>query len=170
MKTSEDIIEDVIEREGGYVYNERDRGGHTKYGITLETLSDWRGVQVSIEDVKLLSRIEAVEIYRDRYLTAPGLHLIADAAVRGLVVDMAVNHGPANAVKMLQQAAHVFADGRFGPKTKSAVNRMTPAALYRRLLAVRGRFYGRIISRDHSQAVFASGWLNRLAEFIEDTP
>lgn len=170
MRSAEDFIDAIIDREGGYVDHNDDRGGPTKFGVTLRTLDNWRDGPVTAEDVQRLTRGEAAEIYRQRYLIEPGLHLIADVAVRALAVDMSVNHGPHNAVKMLQQAAHVLADGRFGPKTQTAVNRMTPAALYRRLLAERGRFYGRIISNDHSQAVFAAGWMNRLAEFIEDAP
>jgi len=164
--TIEDILDDIIRREGGYVDHPADRGGPTRYGITLATLADWRNRKVTDEDVKNISETEAREIYRQRYLIAPGLHKIQDEKVKALAVDCAVNHGPRNAVKMLQEAAHVFADGVLGPKTEYAVNRMDASALYRRLCAERAKFYGRLITKDPSQAVFAAGWMNRLAEFI----
>lgn len=166
--TPEAIIEDIIRREGGYVDHPNDRGGPTNWGVTQATLSDWRGRPVTAEDVKRLTEAEAREIYRERYLTLPKLHLVNDAKVRALAVDCAVNHGPAQAVKLLQLAARVFPDGILGLKTEEAVNRMTPSALYARLCASRVRYYGQIIAKDPSQAVFAAGWANRIAEFIEE--
>jgi lysozyme family protein len=163
---AEEIIDDILSREGGFVDHPVDKGGPTKFGITLATLKDWRNAPTTVEHVKSMTEVEAREIYRQRYLVDPGLHKIQDPQVRALAVDCAVNHGPRNAVKMLQEAAHVFADGSFGRQTEAAVNRMDAKALYRRLCAERAKFYGRIITRDPSQAVFASGWMHRLAEFI----
>lgn len=166
--TPESVIDDVLRREGGYVDHPSDRGGPTNFGITQSTLSDWRGRPVKADEVKKLTESEAREIYRERYLLAPKLHLIVDPKVRALAVDCAVNHGPRQAVKLLQLAARVFPDGSLGVKTETAVNRMTPAALYARLCAARVRFYGQIIRKDSTQHVFAEGWANRVAEFIEE--
>jgi len=38
------VIYDLIEREGGFSNHPADKGGPTKYGITQQTLSEWRGV------------------------------------------------------------------------------------------------------------------------------
>lgn len=88
-----------------------------------------------------------------------------------------MNHGPRHPIKWLQAAAGVRVDGRFGPVTQDAVRCHDPAGLYFRVLARRIRLYGRLVSRDpelrrareagfHLQAVFASGWNNRAAEFV----
>lgn len=164
----ESIIDDVLRREGGYIDHPADRGGPTNYGITLKTLADWRGRPVTADDVKKLAQVEAREIYRERYIIEPRLHKVIDPKVRALAVDCAVNHGPKQAVKLLQLAARVFPDGDLGPKTEAAVSRMEPAALYRRLCAARVRYYGQIIRRNSSQHVFAEGWADRVAEFIEE--
>lgn len=166
--TPEAIIDDIIRREGGYVDHAADRGGPTKYGITLKTLTDWRGRPTTADAVKNLTEVEAREIYREIYIIKPRLHKVIDPKVRALAVDCAVNHGSRQAVKLLQLAARVFPDGDLGPKTEAAVNRMTPSALYARLCAARVRFYGQIIKKDSSQHVFAEGWANRVAEFIEE--
>lgn len=173
------VIDGILAREGGYSNRPADRGGPTKFGITQKTLSDWYGKPASIDDVKNLSEQEAREIYRERYLIQPGFLGIENEAVREFAVDSAVQHGPAQAVKFLQAAAHVFVDGIFGPKTKDAVNRMTPRAMYQRLCAERVRFYGAIVTNDPElarakvagwdlQAENAKGWANRIAEFIEN--
>jgi lysozyme family protein len=162
--TADTIIDNLIRREGGYVNNPNDKGGPTKYGITLDTLSQYRKQRCTAADVAKLGEAEAREIYRRRYV-AP-LAWIIDAAALGLAVDMAVNHGGMSAARMLQRAARVKDDGVIGPATKAAVNGMAPTALFRRLLAERVKFYGRIVQADRSQAVFIAGWLNRVAEFL----
>lgn len=179
MNTSQ-IIEDILTREGSeYTNRAADRGGPCRHGITLATLSEWRGRPSTADDVRNLTETEARDIYRESYIVRPGFLGIENEAVRALVVDCGVNHGVKRAVKMLQEAAHVFPDGIFGPNTRSAVNRMTAAVLYRRLIAQRVRFYGQIIAHDpelkkareagygNLQAFNAGGWLARAAEFIE---
>ena len=158
----------VLDREGGYVDHPHDRGGPTNHGITMNTLSSWRGQPVSAADVKALSRAEAGKIYRNRYWHAPGLgslglpDLLAEA-----VFDTAVNSGPTRAVRMLQRCVSVRDDGIVGPITTQALQRTDPTRLTARYLAHRGLFYGEILGRDKSQESFRNGWANRLAEFIE---
>lgn len=167
--TPTEIIDGILIREGSeYTNHTADKGGPTKYGVTLVTLSEWRGRKCTPEDVARLTETEAREIYREEYLIRPGFLGIENDAVRTLVVDCAVNHGVKQAVLLLQQAARVFTDGILGPNTKQAVNRMTPGVVYRRLCAARVRFYGQIITRNPSQATFAFGWANRVAQFIEE--
>tara|TARA_B100000700_G_C15038220_1_gene853878 strand:+ start:2252 stop:2761 length:510 start_codon:yes stop_codon:yes gene_type:complete len=164
------IIDAIIRREGGYVDHPADRGGPTNHGITQQTLAEWRGHSVSADDVRRLSRDEAREIYAERYFTAPKFDHIEHPPLAALVVDCGVNHGPGRAARWLQHAASVTADGVLGPITLGAVNAADGAALYRRVLAKRARFYGRLITGNPSQGAFAAGWANRLSEFIEEAP
>ncbi len=161
------IIKDIIRREGGFVDDPDDRGGATKYGITQETLSEHLGRPASRDDVFNLSEMTAALIYEERYIKAPHFDRIENEPLRGLVVDCGVNHGPSRAAKWLQQAVKVTADGAVGPNTLTALNRADAGEVYLYVLAKRIRFYGSIISNDHSQAKFAAGWLNRAAEFLE---
>lgn len=168
--TPNEIIDGLIRREGGFVDHPADKGSATKYGITISTLAEWMGRPATVDDVKQLTEHEAREIYREHYITRPGFLGIENEAVRALAIDCGVNHGVKRAVQLLQEAAHMFTDGILGPNTKAAVNRMTAAVLYKRLCAARVRLYGQIITKNHSQAVFAAGWANRVAEFIEGGP
>lgn len=165
--TADEVIDHILIREGGFVDHENDKGGATNLGITHATLTEWRKRPVTVDDMRNLTRAEARQIYRALYIEKPGFTAIESPSVRALTVDCAVNHGSANAIKMLQRAARVFPDGVLGPKSKAEVNRMDASALYRRLCAERAKFYGQIITKNPSQAVFAAGWMNRLAEFIE---
>lgn len=165
---SESIIDGIIHREGGFVNHPADRGGPTNWGITQAKLSEWRRKPVTVDDVRNLTEGEARQIYRHEYIVGPGFANITDEPLRELVVDCGVNHGTRRASQWLQSVAGVHTDGIVGPKTLHAVNFGNSKLLYRKLLAMRCRFFGRLISNDHSQAVFAAGWLNhRVAEFIE---
>lgn len=170
MQNSQQIIDAIIRREGGFVNHAADRGGATNYGITQQTLAEYRGHPVSVDDVRNLTEDEARRIYADRYITRPGFDRITHPALMGLVVDCAVNHGPDRSARWLQQAAGVVVDGAVGPVTLAAVNGASGAHLYRQVLAERCRFYGSLVTRDPSQAAFAAGWAVRLAEFIEEAP
>ena len=42
MNAIEQILDDILRREGGYVNHPADRGGPTNFGITAQTLGNWR--------------------------------------------------------------------------------------------------------------------------------
>lgn len=161
-----DIIGEIIRREGGFVDHPSDKGGPTKFGITLQTLRRWRGRPVTREDVRALTRAEARQIYDERYIRKPKFDRIADARLREHVIDCGVLSGPRTAAKWLQRAAGVTDDGAIGPLTLAAVNGGDAHALSTRVAVLRIRSMGRIITRNHSQAAFALGWLRRATQFL----
>ena len=162
------IIDAILKREGGWSNQASDRGHQTMRGITLSTYSAWLHRPATVEELKALTEGEARQIYRALYIDQPGFSKIENPQIRGLVVDAGVNHGPTVSVRMLQRALAVPVDGALGPVTIAALKAAAPGPLYFRLCAQRVRFYGSIISHDHSQAVFASGWASRVAELIEE--
>jgi len=183
-------LKDILRREGGFVDHPADRGGATNFGITAATLGDWRGLgrPASRDEVKALTEREARAIYTQRYLKDTGFDQIRNAKLRDLLLDCAVHHGPARATKWLQEAVGVTVDGKVGPRTLAAVRsfgrapsatspslrsgqrlRMTTASaekLRMAILAKRLEFFGDLITRDPRQAVFAKGWMRRVAEFL----
>lgn len=156
------MITHVIEREGGYVNNASDRGGPTKYGITLATLYEWRKAPVSVYDVQQLTIEEAARIYRKRYFEEPGISAVTNPPVLEALFDYGINSGPPAAVKALQRALDVPADGVIGPITRGVIKNVTNwPALYWRIKAERLEAVLRYVGRDPSQAIFAEGWANR---------
>ena len=165
--TENQIIDAIIAREGGYVDHPADRGGPTNFGITMTKLREWRGVQsVTANDVRTMRRGEAEQIYLSDYIRKPGFHLITDDHLRQQVIDFGVNSGPGTAARKLQKIVGVPQDGVIWPQTLNAIRRMGAAKVNNLLMAERIRFYGRIVSGDHSQAAFINGWLNRALEFL----
>ncbi len=166
--TIDQILDDLIRREGGYVHDPADRGGPTKYGITQRTLRAWRGHPVIPGDVRAMTQSEARAIYQRRYVDEPGFARLPDP-LRAQVVDDGVLSGPRQAVKNLQRAiGGVTVDGRLGPKTRAALRQQGVAAVHAQLIQVRAARIGRIVHRDPSQARFLTSWLARITAFAED--
>ena len=177
----ERIIDETLRREGWPIFTDRpsDRGGPTKGGITLATLTAYRKQPCSSVDVAALGEAEVRAIYRRCYVEAPGYAGIANAPLRTLVVDCAVLYGEDDASPWLQRAAKdlgavLAVDGKVGPKTLAVVNALDPCRLIRRICVYRLRKMGRVITDDakrrgrtEDQALNAAGWSNRLAEFME---
>ncbi len=103
-------------------------------GITHLTLASWRGRPVTKDDVRVLSRAEAAEIYRARYWNA----IAGDDLPAGLdlaTFDYAVNSGPSRAVQTIQGLVAADVDGRIGPKSLAAIRATDADALIRDLCA-----------------------------------
>jgi lysozyme family protein len=155
----------VLEREGGFVNDPKDRGGATKYGITIHTLRRVRGGQpVTVDDVRGLRITEAVAIYERDYWRSSSADEI-DAGDRPClalcVFDAAVNHGPRRAILFLQEALDVSPDGKVGPVTRAAIDRSDEDALVGRYLVIRAQFFRHIVAADPTQLKFLKGWLAR---------
>jgi lysozyme family protein len=161
------VIAKIIGREGGYVDRAEDRGGPTNFGITISTLSEFAKSPATPATVKSLDRATAETIYYQRYMVGPGFTAIADDRLFELVVDTAVNNGRARAIGWLQRSLGQVEDGILGPVTLAHAA-ASPRRAYWALIALRMKKYGALISANHSQAVFAGGWLNRLAEFVHE--
>ena len=65
MKTTfDDIIEEVLEAEGGFVNDPDDKGGATNFGVTQQSYSNFLGSPASVDDVRNMTRDEAKECYK----------------------------------------------------------------------------------------------------------
>ncbi|MFT3978580.1 MAG: glycosyl hydrolase 108 family protein, partial [Sphingomonas bacterium] len=95
----EDLIDEVIGREGGYSNNPADRGGATRWGITekVARANGYRG------DMRALPRETAAAIYRRLYWQRPGYDRVAEhmPKVAAELFDTGVNMGPAVATGFL---------------------------------------------------------------------
>ena len=153
----EDCLAVILEEEGGYADMPGDPGGATNMGITRATLAAWRGHAVSKDEVISLERDEAAAIYRKNYWEA----ICGDELPVGLdlaLFDDAVNSGPRQALRDLQRALDVAADGVIGPVTRAALEAQSPVEVIAALGAAR---------RARLQALpnfsrFGRGWTRRI--------
>lgn len=173
--TVDDMVEDILRREGGFVNHPNDRGGPTNMGITQKTLSDWLGRTATIDDVRNLDQDIAKEIYIKNYLSGPRIDTLPREIVPQ-VFDISINSGPRTAIKIVQKVVNlagfgpIGSDGLMGPKTRNACEAAQNAMgdLFNNAIAYeRINFYERIIQRNPSQEVFRNGWIDRAKEFLK---
>lgn len=166
MNTYE-LISEILRREGeAFTNHPEDRGGPTKWGITQKAWSEYIDRYATAADIAAISETNARIFYQKEYVLKPNFDMIEDERLRELVIDCGVNHGTRRAAKWLQRAASVKQDGVVGPKTLEAVNMSSPTSLFLRLSAYRIKLYGKLVTKDPTQAKFAWGWNNRAAGFL----
>jgi lysozyme family protein len=147
----------VLAIEGGYVDDPQDPGGATNHGITLATLSAFRGGAVTKDEVRALGAGEAKTIYRQKYWNA----VRAGDLPAGLdlaVFDCAVNSGPKRAGLLLQQALGVTQDGIIGPITLQAASACPVPETIARYDGLRLAF----LTRLSTFPTFGKGWRKRV--------
>jgi lysozyme family protein len=164
----------VFGEEGGLADHPDDRGGRTLYGITTLTWEDWRDTLGKPgSPVDACTREDARSIYHAGYWLAckcDGLPW----PVSLCVFDAAVQHGPQQAIKLLQRAVGARDDGAIGPATLAAVAKADVARLVRALVRTRLLNYRAILIKRPDQRVFGPGWIGRAmnlwARCIRDMP
>jgi len=144
------FFEWLMKWEGEVYENDPDdQGGETKYGIDKVSHP---GV-----DIRSLTRDRAKEIYRRDYWGAVKADSLP-GQLDWIIADIAVNNGKARAIKWLQKALGVPADGILGNQTLSAAI-SAGNNVCADVLRQREDFY-RSIARG-GMAKFLKGWLNR---------
>lgn len=150
--------------EGGFSNDPRDPGGATNHGITIGTLSHWRGRTCTVADVQQLQLAEAMAIYRAWYWNVvSGDNLPAGLDL--IVFDAAVNQGPGTAAMFLQEAVEAVADGHIGPNTLAAIRVCDPVQAITAVAHHRDQAY-------HAAAQFptyGNGWLTRLGRVTDQS-
>ena len=148
-----DAVRWVIDEIEGGSKVIKDQGGLTRYGISQRA---YPGL-----DIAQLTREEAEKLYlRDYWRPIRGNAL--PPAVALVLFDASVNHGPRQAVKLLQAALRVTQDGVMGPETVGAAKTYYPRSeLLVRFLYARDMFYELIGQRpEHAASLY--GWKCRL--------
>jgi lysozyme family protein len=169
------LIDEVIDREGGFSDHKADRGGATRWGITEAVArADGYGGAMSA-----LPRTRAVAIYRRLYWTAPGFDRVGERApaVAAELFDTGVNMGVAVAAGFLQRALNALnrgashypdlpPDGRIGPRTLAALDAFLAhrgpggeTMLLKALEALQGERYLRLAEQRPANEAFLYGWL-----------
>ena len=159
----------VIEREGGSAYTNRpsDRGGPTKWGITLATLERVRRRPCTADDVRALSATEAVHIYRDEFVLKPGFDRIPDPLLREQVIDFGVVSGPERAVRWLQRVMGTPVTGRLDQSMVDAMHQMPLRLVNNGLVAARLYMVDAITDSHLNQKPNEEGWENRALVFLD---
>lgn len=184
MPTVRDIANEIVGREGGYVNDPDDPGGATNWGVTIHTMRRLgldldRDGRITPQDVRELTREQAVDIFIRHYFEKPGIRGLPEC-LHDSVFDMYVNAG-ANAVKILQQllcemGCPTGTDGVIGPKTCAAAHAAhakAPDHLADAYAIARRNYYFRLADKRPASRKYArtraggkGGWIKRAEEFM----
>lgn len=184
MRNLRQLAEEIVAREGGFVNDPADPGGATNFGVTIHTMRrlglDLTGDgQIGVEDVRALTRDQAVDIFIQHYWRKPRIDALPEA-LQASVFDMYVNAG-ANAVRVLQRLLvemgyDVDVDGIIGPQTIRAAQAAAQAAPEHIAdaygIARRDYYYAIADARPASRKYARrrdggkGGWIKRAEEFI----
>jgi len=174
------LINDILEKEGGYVNDPRDSGGATMFGIT-ERVARAYGYRQNMIDMPLSF---AISIYSHKYFDVINFDSIEHLSekIAGEVADTAVNMGTKRAGIFLQRALNVLnknqalyndlvVDGSIGSETIKALRayfsrrgRKGEDVLFKMLNSLQGAFYVTLAERRTKDERFIFGWFsNRVA-------
>lgn len=82
-----------------------------------------------------------------------------------VLLDHAINAGPAWAVRLLQRAVGISADGILGPKTLAAAKKFEDSALATRLSFMRLQYYSDLANTPKHRPSLLS-WVRRTLELV----
>ena len=153
--TFDECFAKLIGHEGGYVHDQRDPGGETKFGISKRSYPALDIADLNVDDAKAIYK-------RDFWVRAQCDRLHPDLAFQ--VFDGAVNSGIGNSIRWLQEAAGVAVDGVVGPLTLRKVGDMDVPIIIARYNGVRLKFMASLSTFD----VFGRGWARRIAANLMD--
>ena len=171
----DEIIEEVLEAEGGFVNDPDDLGGATNFGVTQKSYSAFLGRNASVEDVKNMTREEAKECYKKDFWNPAKVDRLPEN-LRHIYFDMVVNMGRKNAGKIIQQAVNtkknqtlLEVDGIVGSGTLSQVTGLTlkDVLVERSMFFANNCFDGSRFAKRTRQNKFLRGWIfHRVFHFL----
>lgn len=173
------LIDDLLEKEGGYANHPADHGGPTNWGITQAVARQ----QGFVGDMRALPKSDAIDIYKRLYWLSPQFDAIAEHApnLAEELFDTGVNMGTGTAAGFLQRALNalnrcgkdypdIVVDRQIGPATLTALTQFFhvrgstgEAVLIKAVDALQGAQYMRLAETRPAQEAFLYGWLaNRI--------
>lgn len=170
-----EVLQQLVDREAGYVNHPNDRGGETCWGITAGVAR----AHGYLGPMKDLPREQAIEIYRTTFWTDPRLNQIGllSMPIAEELLDTGVNMGPATAGKFLQRALNTLdvrgklfptltVDGALGAMSIGALRAYLDfrgptgeAVMLKLLNAQQNVRYMEIAEKDPKQEDFVFGWV-----------
>ena len=172
----------LITFEGGskFVNNPSDKGGATKYGVTLSTWKEYgydknNDGKVDVEDLKLITLEDAKNIAKKIFWDYFDADAIRNQSLAELISDWGYNSGRTTVARRVQRILQLPVDGVFGAGTLKAINKANQKNLFQAVKQDRKDFIDFLVKIDPSQKVFYKGWMNRINQFffmeaIKDIP
>lgn len=160
----------ILANEGGIVNRPADKGGWTCQGITLKTLAEYEGHEISYygePPVGFAFDVDyAKKIYKKLYWDKNRLASISQQGMATAILDQVVNSGH-NGILMAQQvcrdslAPAIICDGIMGIQTLAELNGLDNGFFIEKYSERVVEHYKRICAKDVTQIEFLTGWMRR---------
>lgn len=165
----------ILEHEGGFVNNQLDPGGATKYGVSLRFLKaigdfnkdgqldgdlDHDG-DVDINDIRLLTTETVKPFYKQHFYDRMHIEDFKDESLAVQVFDFGINAGTMQAIKVLQRLCGLLDDGIIGPRTLEHIKSTQPCMMPAMYMQARISFYEKLTQKNPKLLAFLKGWKRR---------
>jgi len=160
----------LLEHEGGFAERDAGRAGCVNRGLTQRRIMDTKRAQTWEEAytfVKEMTLEEARGIYKDDYWDKHQLGKIDSQRFATVLFSTMANMGEGTAVKNLQKALGITADGKLGPLTLASLNGMAPAEVEEKWKQRLVDYYTQIAPRVGPR--YLKGWLARVDELFGES-
>ena len=152
--------------EGVWGNDPDDRGGATKYGVTIAT---WKAQgydkdgdgDIDVDDLRKITIEDATMIMKKNFWDHWKADQIKDQSLANILVDWVWGSGKYG-ITIPQQLLGVKADGIVGPKTIAALNRQDPQTFFYKVWQRRKKYLNDICVSRPKNYKFLNGWLRRL--------
>lgn len=183
-----------LKHEGGLSDHPNDRGGITKYGISLNTFLKKAGIDhndldndgrrkelvgdldndgdVDRDDIKLITLDYAIALYREFFAKPLKIRDFEEQMIADQVFDIGINCGVSIGAMILQLGLSNFKEVRvdkiIGNKTLAAANSLSEfetLQLNNYMVDYRIAYYQDLVRRNSKNNDFKTGWINRALSF-----
>lgn len=176
MSLFEDAFPTILKNEGGFVDDKNDAGGATNRGVSLRYLKSLGDLEFDLDrdgdidrdDIFKLSIEDAFKIYKEYWWDKFGYDRITDQSIATKLLDMSINMGQKQAVKILQCACvrygvngNLACDGVLGANTINIVNSTDSIKLLNYIRSECAVFYMNLIKKNPKLARYKNGWIKR---------
>jgi len=165
------IIDNIIVLEKGYVNNPNDRGGETYDGISRRWHPEWKGWEL-LDAGKPVPDQMVRDFYNDKYVFQPRFDdvIYVNEEIGEELVEAGVNVGTDRATKWFQRSLNLYTsaglvlDGVIGRYTIMALRdylkRRDAEVLLKTMNAFQAIHYITLAENDPKQRTFIYGWMN----------
>lgn len=173
-----EAVKFTLGNEGLFSDDPDDPGGPTNYGITQQTLSQYRGQNCSVHDVRDLSAGEAVAIYYAFYWCPLSIEGVTKRATALAIFDAAILYGVRKAVWLAQRTLKdcdsvvisidpkFKVDGYMGPITIKELNRCPERIFLAQFHLHILNHINEIAARNPKLNKFRRGWITRANKIL----
>jgi lysozyme family protein len=150
--TFDECFRFIVSVEGGLSEDPQDKGGITKYGISLKSYP-----HLGETGIRNLTLAQAKKIYKTDFWNK-GMCPLIPMDFRLMLFDAYVNLGVTQGIRLAQKVLKIKVDGDFGPQTKKALNEVDTESFINDFFVERALFYTQL--NDFSR--YGRGWIKRI--------